>query len=292
MSTTSTLGGYVNPDRVLLWENTRREVRERLKSGRLKAAMVPTGSTEQHNEHMALSTDFSLATLISQEAALRLYPQAIVSTPCPVGYSPYHMARKGTLTLRKETFLAYVYDVVESLAAHGFETVLIVNGHGGNDQLLLDAVPEWRESLGITLDTQSYYRVYTDEELSEYVATHREYRAGVGHAGEFETSLMMAAFPQGVRRMTMREYDEAGLDYEGGFSPGVQEYYRYAFGDDYAERIKGSANAGDRRSEEAALRATADNGAALLSIAIDGIARRVQAMIDATDAGRSWPSKA
>ena len=280
---------FVNPDRVLLWENTRREIREGLAGGRLKAAIVPTGSTEQHNEHMTQSTDFALATLVAQQAALRLYPQVIVSTPCPVGYSPYHMARKGTLTLRKETFLAYVFDVVESLKAHGFGSVLILNGHGGNEDLLGGALPEWRRTLGITLDVQSYFRVYTDEQMVQYVATHREYGARIGHAGEFETSLIMAAFPERVRRMTMEEYDAAGLDYETNFSPDVQEYYRYAFGDDFAERVKDSANSGDRRSEEAALRATAENGQALLSIAIEAIAAKVQSMIDATEAGDTWP---
>ena len=91
---------YVNPDKVLLWELTRKEVRESLEKGSIKAAILPTGSTEQHNEHLALCTDFAMATMISQQVALRSYPNAIVSTPCPVGYAPYHMGRKGTLTLR------------------------------------------------------------------------------------------------------------------------------------------------------------------------------------------------
>ena len=123
--------GFVHPQKVLLWERTRKEVREALQSGDLKAAIVPTGSTEQHNEHLALITDAACATLFAQQVALQLYPQVTVSTPCPVGYSPYHMARKGTLTLRKETFLAYVFDVIESLTAHGIGTILVVNGHGG-----------------------------------------------------------------------------------------------------------------------------------------------------------------
>ena len=101
---------FFRPQKVLLWESTRKEVRESLSSGQLKAAIVPTGSTEQHNEHLALITAAAVATLVAQQAALTLYPKAIVSTPCPVGYSPYHMARKGTLTLRKKTFLAYVFD--------------------------------------------------------------------------------------------------------------------------------------------------------------------------------------
>ena len=66
---------------------------------------------------------------------MQLYPQVTVAPPCPVGYSPYHMARKGTLTLRKETLRAYIFDVAESLKTHGIRTILVVNGHGRQSRL-------------------------------------------------------------------------------------------------------------------------------------------------------------
>jgi creatinine amidohydrolase len=85
-----------------------------------------------------MDCDATCATLVAREAALRLYPQVIVSTPCPLGYAPYYMARQGNLTLRKETFTAYVFDVIRSLATHRVRTILVVNGHNGN------MVPSWR----------------------------------------------------------------------------------------------------------------------------------------------------
>ena len=104
---TPLLGGpFVNPEKVLLWENTRKEIRESLAKGRLKAAIIPTGSIEQHNEHLALVADVANSTFIAQQVALRLYPQVIVAPPSPCGYAFYHMARKGTITLRKSTFQA------------------------------------------------------------------------------------------------------------------------------------------------------------------------------------------
>ena len=65
---------YVNPDRVMLAENTRKEIREALDSGDLKAAIIPLGSIEQHNEHLTLNADIAMATFVSQQVALRLYP--------------------------------------------------------------------------------------------------------------------------------------------------------------------------------------------------------------------------
>ena len=114
---------YVDPRRVLLWENTRREFREAIEGGVLRAVILPTGSTEQHNEHLAMIQDTASATLVAQQAALSLYPQVMVATPVPVGISPHWMDRKGTLTLRRETFLSVVYDICDSLKTHGVSRI-------------------------------------------------------------------------------------------------------------------------------------------------------------------------
>ena len=63
----------IDPDRVLLWENTRKEIRELLESGLLKAAILPAGSIEQHNEHIALVEDTAHATFYAKQIALELY---------------------------------------------------------------------------------------------------------------------------------------------------------------------------------------------------------------------------
>src|SRR5882762_11238853 len=142
---------YINPRKVLLWESTRKEFRELLEGGSLKAVIVPTGSTEQHNEHLAMINDTASVTLVAQQAALLLDPQIMVATPVPVGISPHWMDRKGTLSLRKETFLAVVYDICESLKTHGVKNILILNGHGGNVAPLKQSLTEFRERLGIKL---------------------------------------------------------------------------------------------------------------------------------------------
>lgn len=281
-------GGFVHPDKVLLWERTRKEVREALETGALRAAIVPVGSTEQHNEHLALCTDFAMSTLVSQQAALLLYPQVIVSTPCPVGYAPYHMGRKGTLTLRRETFQAFVFDVIESLKAHGIQTILVVNGHAGNHAPLEEALPEWRERLGITLDTVSYWTGYTEEDLLKYVQTHGTHRAGVNHAAEFETSVILAAFPERVRSVTMEEYDDAGLDYDGEADANVAPFYIRHSGKPYYGDSR-SENKADRDRQEQALSARSDNGEAMTGIATKFVADRLQEMINATDKGLPWP---
>src|SRR5688500_1530736 len=70
--------GYVDARKVLLWESTRKEFRDAVEANTLKAMIVPTGSTEQHNEHLAMIQDTASVTLVAQQAALALFPQVMV----------------------------------------------------------------------------------------------------------------------------------------------------------------------------------------------------------------------
>ena len=187
-------GGYVNPRKVLLYESTRKEFREAIEGGALKAVILPTGSTEQHNEHLAMINDTASVTLIAQKAALLLYPSVMVATPVPVGISPHWMDRKGTLTLKKETFLAVVFDICESLQTHGVKNILVLNGHGGNVAPLRQAVPEFARKLDIRIETNSYWDAYNPEIVKKYMVSGK----APGHAAEFETSFAMAAFPERI----------------------------------------------------------------------------------------------
>jgi creatinine amidohydrolase len=92
-------------------------------------AVLPLGSTEQH-ARLSLSTDTILAERIALEAAeplgLPVFP------PLAYGVTPYFLAYPGTLSLRVQTYLAILRDLLDSLAQSGFRRILIVNGHGGN----------------------------------------------------------------------------------------------------------------------------------------------------------------
>ncbi len=186
--------GYANPRKVLLWESTRKEFRDLIEGGSLDAMILPTGSTEQHNEHLAMINDTASVTLVAQKAALSLYPRVMVATPVPVGISPHWMDRKGTLTLKRETFLAVVFEICESLQVHGVKKILILNGHGGNVIPLRESVTEFSRKLGIRIEINSYWDAYTPDIVKKYM----EAGKAPGHAGEFETSFAMAAFPERV----------------------------------------------------------------------------------------------
>jgi creatinine amidohydrolase len=102
-------------------------------------AVLPLGSTEQH-AYLSLSTDSILAERVAAEAA---EPLGIPVFPVVAyGLTPYFRAYPGTLSLRAETYLRLVRDILDSLLGQGFRRIVIVNGHGGNApaQALVD---EW-----------------------------------------------------------------------------------------------------------------------------------------------------
>lgn len=192
---------------VLLYEMTRREVREAIDDGRLRAAIVPTGSTEQHNEHLHMIHDTASALYVAEAAARRHYPAVVVTTPLAIGVSEHWMDHKGTLTTRVEVFQELLYDVCESLRRHGLRRILILNGHAGNIGPVRARLEEFRQRLeGVDLRFHSYWEAY-DREFVESVLDSKNCP---GHASEFETSFALAAFPHRVRWEGV-DYDSARL---------------------------------------------------------------------------------
>lgn len=208
---------------VRLWKLTRKQVRERLAAGELRGALLPTGSTEQHNEHLAMEHDTASATYVAHQAALALFPSVVVATPIPVGISEHWMEWKGTLSLRRETFAAVAFDICESLQRHGIGHILIVNGHAGNGPLR-EHMEEFRQKLGIDVQFCSYWESYPQE----FVAEHLESGDCPAHAAEFETSMAMAAFPGNVHWEDV-DYDRERFDIQAdNYRDKDPIYYRAA----------------------------------------------------------------
>ena len=92
-------------------------------------AVLPIGSVEQHAQ-LSLGVDHILSERVAVEAADPL--QVPVFPGVPYGITPYFMAYPGTISLKADTYARLIRDILDSLAAHGFKRIVIVNGHGGN----------------------------------------------------------------------------------------------------------------------------------------------------------------
>jgi creatinine amidohydrolase len=116
--------------------------------GRSTGIILPIGSTEQHGPNGLIGTDALCAEAIAR--AVGDAAEAMVVPAVNFGMAQHHMAFAGTMTLRPETLLAVLVDLLTSLAHHGFERCFVINGHGGNMATIMTAISEVhaRSSLG------------------------------------------------------------------------------------------------------------------------------------------------
>jgi creatinine amidohydrolase len=197
-------------------------------------AVVPVGSVEQHGHHLPVATDSILAATVGTEGAERAADDVpvLVTPPVWTGYSPHHLAFGGTVTVEHETLRTLLEDVADAVLSNGFDTLLFLNGHGGNASLIESVT----STVGVDHpDAEILGLTYFD--LAEPFAD--ELRdsdpGGMAHGGEFETSLLLHLYPDLVgedRAGSMPEepYDDAPVDLFGG---GPLSVYR-PFGD-YSE---------------------------------------------------------
>lgn len=102
-------------------------------------AVVPLGSTEQHG-YLSLLVDAILPERLALEAA---EPLGVPVFPAlAYGVAPYFLGFPGTVSLRLETYLRIIHDILDSLSRAGFRRILLVNGHGGNSPAATRVV-EW-----------------------------------------------------------------------------------------------------------------------------------------------------
>lgn len=158
--------------------------------------IVPVGSVEQHGAHLPVGTDAFAAEAVAREAALRWHddrPLLLLPTVW-TGLSPHHMGLAGSITLRTDTFIGVLEDVCVSLLHHGVRRILLLNGHGGNVAALDVALARLGER---ELPTERVAAVTYWHLVAHRAAELRaSRRGGTGHAGEFETSLMLAMRPE------------------------------------------------------------------------------------------------
>lgn len=185
--------------RLLLHKHTRREFRERMQSGELKACIIPVAATEQHLEHLAMEHDWRSVNHIAEQVALKLAPQVIVAPSMSIGISEHHMRHIGTLTAMPGSWLSLLFDTIRSMHHAGFRNILVLNGHGGNIAPCQGMWGQFLQRFECNVQFQSYWDFLPREVAEANLKTKR----WPGHAQEFETAFALAAFPENVRHDAM-----------------------------------------------------------------------------------------
>jgi creatinine amidohydrolase len=186
----------LQPLAAMTWEEARAA------AGPGAVAILPVGATEAHGPHLPLETDVIIAEAMARAGATRLSARGLrVLVLPPLAYTSAAFAQRfaGTLSLRPETVVSTVVDIAGSLTWHGYAALAIANAHLDPDHLasIETAVNQIRRGVGLVVAFPNLTAKPWALRLSD------EFKSGACHAGQFETSIVLAERPDLVRTSTM-----------------------------------------------------------------------------------------
>lgn len=175
------------------------EVRDLIRSGH-DSIIVPLGATEQHGPALPLIVDNEHGLHTALRAA-KILRNTLVGPVITLGYSVEHRQFAGTVSLSWQTMAGVIHDVAESHARSGFRMVYFWIAHGGNNPVLQEILPQlrfkWPGCYVTGLGNLEAYIKATWEKVPLEIGM--DLSTAGSHAGELETSMMLAARPELVR---------------------------------------------------------------------------------------------
>lgn len=164
--------------------------------------LAPIAACEQHSRHLPTITDTVLVSGVAEGVERRLPGQVLLLPALWLGASSHHLRFGATLSAEVDTHVQMLCDLLTPLLEDGYQRVLVLNGHGGNIDTMHMALrqlqPRFRRHI---LAAASYWEL-ADKELAALAEGPRK---SMGHACEFETSMMLALRPELVQREAIRD---------------------------------------------------------------------------------------
>src|SRR5438874_2445509 len=159
--------------------------------------LVPVAACEQHSRHLATFTDTVLVTGVAEGVEQRMPDRVLLLPTLWLGASAHHLRFGATLSAEVDTHITMLCDLLVPLLDAGYQRVQLLKGHGGNIDTMHVALrriqPRYRDRI---LGAASYWELAA----KELAALAEGPRKSMGHACEFETSMMLALRPDLVRR--------------------------------------------------------------------------------------------
>jgi creatinine amidohydrolase len=180
--------------------------------------VVPIGALEQHGHHLPLFTDSMLLGEVVRRADERLNERVLFVPLMWLGSSCHHLEFPGTLSAGPRVYLDLLNNLIDNLVRHGFRRIVFLNGHGGNvvpgRQVIFEARQRYRERDDLALLLATYWGLGPKERDWSPMFHQKE----MGHACEWETSMILRIAPHLVGEVTGLEDVPFGFPYEPAYS--------------------------------------------------------------------------
>jgi creatinine amidohydrolase len=230
--------------------------------------VFPVAALEQHGGHLPLFTDSLLLGEIIRRVAERLGGRVLVAPLLWLGNSDHHLDFPGTLSAPPRVYLDLLGGLMDNAIEHGFRRIVFVNGHGGNDVPGRQAVFEWRQRHRQRRDLLLLFATYWQLGGKPWERDSHIHQRQMGHACEWETSMILRLNPRLVGDLKTLEPVPFGT----GFAPASRGWTT-------KDRTQ-PGHIGDPQ------RATADKGETLFRVFTDDVVAFLERVI-AWD-GKSW----
>ena len=175
--------------------------------------VLPIAAVEQHGPHMPTGTDNFLCTGLA-EALEHSMPDKVLLAPTQwLGASAHHLRIGATLDSSLEVYIETLMGMARSVLNDGFRRILLLNGHGGNIDPMRVALRRIQNEYVDRLLTAACYWDVADELIKQSLDGAHKF---VGHACEFETSMLMHLRPELVKLELVKDAGELITDNLGG----------------------------------------------------------------------------
>ena len=170
------------------WDKTWEEIEEYVKKDAV--IILPVGTTEEHGKHLPLKTDTAIAEGFAREIAKRVEGEIPILVMPAIwgGYSPKSMGKwPGTMMVRPQVFIDYVYDICASVVRSGFKKIVMLDCHGQHAPMLNIVTKEIADEFDVYAAVTSPLTM----SATKFNKIRKSEKGGVLHACEWETSVML-----------------------------------------------------------------------------------------------------
>ena len=179
--------------------------------------VFPIAAIEQHGLHLPVATDSMLLAEVVRRTSVLLPIESVLFGPLQwLGNSDHHLHFAGTLSAEPRGYIDMLNRMIDNAVQHGFRRIVFLNGHGGNDVPGRQAVFEARQRYRSRKDLLLLFTTYWDHAKPWFTRDDLVQRY-MGHACEWETSMIQAIHPELVGDIDELEDVAAGFGFEPAY---------------------------------------------------------------------------